>query len=227
MESQVLILILASISILIIMAVGYWLFSKRKKRFQPDVASQMALDSYLKSSLSTAEIGRFYERYIGYLHESIGREVIYHGAIKGFADKGIDLIVKNSNEILIIQTKCWSKETKVDEDYVFRLWVSAAKYKNLLDEKERKKAKPIFITTTSYSDLAKDAAKLLGIDIHTEQLDRTYPMVKCNVNRNGDKIFHLPFDKYYDNVKVNPSHGDFYAKTVDEAVQKGFRRARV
>ena len=41
---------------------------------------------------------------------------------------------------------------------------------------------------------------------------------------NNEKIFHLPFDQQYDNVKIDKP-GEFYAWNVKEAVQAGFRRA--
>ena len=50
-------------------------------------------------------------------------------------------------------------------------------------------------------------------------------MIKCNVNDNGEKIYHLPFDPYYDKVKIKTERGEFYAHTVKEATEKGFRRA--
>ena len=49
-------------------------------------------------------------------------------------------------------------------------------------------------------------------------------MIKCNINDKGERIFHLPFDEFYDRVKIIESD-EFYAKTVAEAVSKGFRRA--
>ena len=39
------------------------------------------------------EIGRAYERYLGYLRESSGWRVVFHGALMGYADFGRDLIV--------------------------------------------------------------------------------------------------------------------------------------
>ena len=37
-------------------------------------------------------------------------------------------------------------------------------------------------------------------------------------------IFHLPFDQQYDKTKIN-KEDEFYAFTVKEAVESGFRRA--
>ena len=51
-------------------------------------------------------------------------------------------------------------------------------------------------------------------------------MIKCNINeKNNGKIYHLPFDQQYDNVKID-KEGEFFAMTVQEAEEAGFRRAK-
>ena len=56
-----------------------------------------------------------------------------------------------------------------------------------------------------------------------------YPRIKCNVGRDSygfkTKIYHLPFDQQYDNVIIEPQKGECFAFTVEEAENKGFRRA--
>ncbi len=52
-----------------------------------------------------------------------------------------------------------------------------------------------------------------------------WPMVKCNISLNGERIYHLPMDQQYDRVKLS-SNGEFYAWTVQEAENAGFRRAK-
>ena len=54
-----------------------------------------------------------------------------------------------------------------------------------------------------------------------------YPCIKCNINYNDygiSKIYHLPFDQKYDVTKIT-NKGEFYAMTVQEAEEAGFRRA--
>ena len=51
-------------------------------------------------------------------------------------------------------------------------------------------------------------------------------MIKGNVNSNGDKIYHLPFDQMYDHTKIIPSKGEQWFLTVKEAENAGFRRAK-
>jgi hypothetical protein len=43
--------------------------------------------------------------------------------------------------------------------------------------------------------------------------------------RDGEKIYHLPFDQQYDRTKIRPGTGEKYAYTVAEAENDGFRRA--
>ena len=53
-----------------------------------------------------------------------------------------------------------------------------------------------------------------------------FPRIKCNINRaTGEKIYHLPFDQKYDSVVIEEKKGECYAFTVQEAENKGFRRA--
>ena len=54
--------------------------------------------------------GDEYERYIGKNFEKKGGLVIYNGLIKGYEDKGVDLIYINDKEIHLIQCKNWTKK---------------------------------------------------------------------------------------------------------------------
>lgn len=189
-----------------------------------DAQNQAELDNYLSRNFSGVEIGIFYERYIGYLYEREGFQVQYHGAINGYDDLGRDLIVKKNNETWIVQTKCWAKQKQIQEKHIFQLFGSLEHYKRQRNETN---IKALFYTTASFSETAKEAAHLLGIVLKHEKLDRSYPMIKCNVsNKTEDKIYHFPFDEYYDMINVEPQKGEFFAKTVKEATAKGFRRAR-
>ena len=51
-----------------------------------------------------------------------------------------------------------------------------------------------------------------------------FPRIKCNINNDGEKIYHLPFDQQYDRVQII-NDGEMYATTVTEAEEAGFRRA--
>lgn len=53
------------------------------------------------------------------------------------------------------------------------------------------------------------------------------PRIKCNINKGQfgklTKIYHLLMDQQYDITKIN-GEGKFFASTVLEAEQAGFRR---
>lgn len=55
-----------------------------------------------------------------------------------------------------------------------------------------------------------------------------FPRIKCNISKdeygNETKIYHLPTDQQYDNVKIEHT-GECFAFTVDEAEKLGFRHA--
>lgn len=191
-----------------------------------DYQAQRQLDKYLNGSLSPLEIGTFYERYIGHLYEIEGCYVEYHGALNGFSDLGRDLIVKDGREIYIIQTKCWANYKTINENHIFQLYGSMEHYKRTTNLNGRN-VTAIFYTTAKYSNTAKEVAETLGVELEIIELDRSYPLIKCNVSTNGEKIYHLPFDPYYDKVKIKSDNGEFFVHTVKEAVDKGFRRAKI
>ena len=83
--------------------------------------------------------------------------------------------------------------------------------------------KPVFVSTADLSETAAKFAKALGVQVRIVPMGN-FPRIKCNIGKNNEKIFHLPFDQQYDNVKIDKP-GEFYAWNVKEAVQAGFRRA--
>jgi hypothetical protein len=48
-------------------------------------------------------------------------------------------------------------------------------------------------------------------------------MIKCNINKRGKKLFFLPFDKYYDNVYIDASKGEFYTNKIKHCLMMGFK----
>jgi hypothetical protein len=185
--------------------------------------NQLALDRYIDRHKEKWEIGRLYERFIGFKYESEGWEVNYIGAIKGFEDMGRDLICKKDGKIHIVQAKCWAAEKTIHEKHIFQLFGTTLCYEmenNLLPGL----VTPVFTSTTKLSPVAIAAAQRLGVIVKNVLLDKKYPMIKCNINQ-GNKIYHLPFDQQYDRVKIQ-NNGEFYIGTVAEAEKKGFRRAK-
>lgn len=191
--------------------------------------NQLALGRYLERSLSRASIGRFYERYLGYLYEKEGWKVEYFGIVEGYEDLGRDLICKKDNHIEIVQAKCWSAEKLIHEKHIFQLFGTTQLY--LMNNQQSglfdANVSAVFITTTSLSPVAKKAAEWLKIEVKERfAIDKSFPMIKCNINQSTkEKIYHLPFDQQYDRTKIVPEFGEFYAATVAEAEKGGFRRA--
>ena len=193
------------------------------KKLPIDRKNQLALDRYLNKTHTKLEIGRFYERYIGYLYEQEDWIVKFFGIIEGFDDLGRDLVCKKGNEIHIVQTKNWSKYKIIREKYLYQHFATTIHYQ--LQEKISKKVKvkPIFYATIDFSDMAKKVSKALNIQIKTEKLKKDYPMIKCNINRRGKKLFFLPFDRYYDYVHIDRTKGEFYTKEIKNCLMMGFK----
>lgn len=206
-----------SIAILLV----YWLY----RRFDKDYQAQKLLDKYQKGNLTGLEIGTFYERYIGHLYEIDGYSVEYHGAVNGVSDLGRDLIARHEDEIQVVQTKCWASYKTVNENHIFQLYGTTVHYAKTAGV-EDKDITAVFYTTAKYSKTAREVADVLGVELRSQELDRSYPLIKCNVNSKGEKIYHLPFDPYYDKVKILEENGEFFVHTVKEAKAKGFRRAK-
>lgn len=187
---------------------------------------QLALDRYRRRKNKTAwEIGIEYERYIGYQYEIAGFHVEYRGALDGFQDMGRDLIVSKGTKIYVIQCKYWNSKKVIHEKHIFQLFGTATLLKL---QEEFKDIVGIFVTSTKLSETAKRVADALDIIVRENiPMKYDYPCIKCNVNRTtGAKIYHLPFDQQYDKCVIKKELGEFYAFTVKEAEEKGFRRAQ-
>ena len=198
-------------------------------RLPPATRNQIALDRYLNGALPPWAIGRLYERYLGFLYESEGWEVDYHGVLKGLEDLGRDLICKRGEEVHIVQAKCWSEKKLIHEKHIFQLFGTVQLYQmNARSEELFDPAvTPVFITTTSLSPVARQAADWLEVQVQEQKpLSKAFPMIKCNINRDTKaRIYHLPFDQQYDRTRIIPKLGEKYVATVVEAEAAGFRRA--
>jgi hypothetical protein len=180
------------------------------------------LDRYLARRKSDWEIGRFYERYLGFLRETNGWAVTYHGALRGFEDLGRDLICVKDETVEIVQAKCWSRAKVIHEKHLFQLFGTTVHYR-LANRSVT--VTPVLATTTSLSDVALEVSRALGIRVESVSLPPSYPMIKCNINPSTkEKIYHLPFDQQYDRTQVSRP-GECYLATVKEAEECGFRRA--
>lgn len=184
--------------------------------------NQLALDRFWRMHKSKRLIGKLYEQYIGYLYEKNGWIVEYYGISEGFADLGRDLLCHKDITTLIVQCKNWSKSKKIYEKHIFQLFGTKYEYEC---NNPFEKVRGVFYTSTTLSDLARSFARSFNIELHEKFELQQFPIIKCNIGREGERIYHLPFDQQYYNTKLKAKDGDFYCMTVAEAEAKGFRRA--
>lgn len=199
-----------------------WLSPEEYQRLPTAEKFQLALDRFQKRKKTSWEVGIEYERFVGYMLEQAGYKVKYQGALLGLEDMGRDLIAAKEKKTLVIQCKRWAKEKTIHEKHIFQLYGSVVL---LSAQNSGKTYKGVFITTARLSDLARKCAEYLGIECVEELGFEPYPVIKCNVAHDGEKIYHLPFDQQYDRVEIAGKKGACYAETVKEAEDKGFRRA--
>ncbi len=191
---------------------------------------QRALDRYWQSKKTPWQIGRDYERYIGYLYEREGFTVKYYGVEYGLEDLGRDLICCKGGDVRVVQCKYWNKEKTLREKHVCQIFGTAIAY----EKKEISGQKSLFggdevtawiYTSCGVSATAREFARILDVSLVDEFPMRKYPIVKCNVSmRNGERIYHLPFDQQYDRTLIEYKD-ECYVETVSEAEALGFRRA--
>jgi hypothetical protein len=186
---------------------------------------QLALNRYWKKKKTRWEIGRDYERYVGFLYERKGHRVLYQGIIEGFSDLGRDIIAlaPDGVDVEIAQCKYWSQQKKIHEKHIFQLFGTKVAYEI---EHPLEKVTAAFYTSTLFSDRAKEFADKLGITLYESFPIKPYPSIKCNISqRSGERIYHLPFDQQYDRTLIDADKLECYVATVEEAESLGFRRA--
>ena len=50
-------------------------------------------------------------------------------------------------------------------------------------------------------------------------------LIKGNINRKGEHIYHLPFQQFYARTQINPNKGERWFCAEDEALNAGWRRS--
>ena len=153
--------------------------------------NQRALDRYWSKKKSSWEIGRDYERYIGYLYENEGYSVFYQGIEAGLEDLGRDLIAKRDGEIRVIQCKYWAQYKTIHEKHICQLFGTTLKYwleQRNISRKQKPKfltllmkeseIKGVFVTSTGLSDTAKEFANELGIEVKEKFQFEKYSSIK-------------------------------------------------
>lgn len=182
------------------------------------------------------QVGRDYERYIGYLYEKDGWKVQYHGT-KGFEDLGRDLICEKNGVVDVVQCKRWAQGKEIHEKHIYYLFGTAIEF--YLTEKIgnsdltngfdlshfNKIIRPKLISTVNASEKAVQIARILGVTV-TKQESKQFPSIKCNISQvDGSKIYHLPFDQQYDTTRIEEEKLECHVSTIKEAEKLGFRHA--
>jgi endonuclease YncB( thermonuclease family) len=50
-------------------------------------------------------------------------------------------------------------------------------------------------------------------------------VIKGNINKNGERIYHMPFQQAYKRTRIDPKKGERWFCTEEEALKRGWRRA--
>ena len=210
-----------------------WLTTEEYENLSEVEKNQLALDRYKEREKSNWEIGIEYELYIGYLLRTgkllSGEKLVVDqfGERKGLQDLGRDIIAHRTNklgknETYIIQCKRWSNTRVIHENVICQLFGTALEYKLSHNGIFEDNVIPVFVTTTNLSQTAQAFADALKVKVIIKEMG-DYPMIKCNID---SMIYHLPFDQQYHTTQIIETHGEFYAWTVKEAIEKGYTRAR-
>lgn len=221
-----------------------YLSKEEYTKLTPIKRNQLALDRYIeRRNKSNWAIGRDYEMSCANVLKKDGYHVEMHGILKKLDDLGRDLIAyreyKNDlfssyskYEFLIIQCKFWSNKREIKENVIMQLYGTYIAYKveqkvhiDYLEKNGYKiKITPVLMipSFTVLSETAKRFIEILEIKLVIQDMEE-FPRIKCNIN-GVNKIYHLPFDQQYDNTQIK-NKGEFYAYSVKEAEDKGFRRA--
>lgn len=197
-----------------------------KQKEQEQKRTNRLLEYQNKKILSKEEVGFRYERYIGYLLEIKGFRVDYHGILKKKKDRGIDIIATFKKKAYIIQCKRYSKSHEIHENTITQLIGSVSAFK-MRHIKYSSVNGILYTSSDNLDEHAKETLESHGLQHIVSPYDENYPMVKCNIGSDGERIYHLPGDALYDRIKIEINKNEFYCKTIEEAEANGFRRAAV
>lgn len=199
-------------------------------KLSTDQRNQLALDRYKQRAKSAWIIGNEYEMFVEYTLRQQGFTTIPFGSLHGLSDLGRDIIATKLNaktglyDHYIIQCKNWSikGEKQIHENVVCQTYGTTIEYM-ISKGVPSHRVISVIVSTVPLSDMAKKFAEKLGVQ-HWLWAKGDFPMIKCNIGKDGMKIYHLPFDQQYYRTGIK-NEGEFYAWTVEEAVKAGFRRA--
>lgn len=182
--------------------------------------SQMELERWVRRRKASAWIaGIDYEGYVAWKLEQDGFTVERRGEILGLDDLGIDLIARRPGVVWCIQ--CKRRKELIRENTIAQIFGSASYWKAAREND----ARPVIFTSGNLSEVARAFADQLGVQVHDAVSLDEYPRIKCHINDVGEKIYHLPMDQQYHQVRLHQETGDRTVLTAMEAERLGFRRA--
>ena len=79
--------------------------------------------------------------------------------------------------------------------------------------------------TYSSSSQPHDCANKFDIKVYEKIQIR--PVIKCKYLADGSKVFYLPFDKEYFDIRINIQAGDMYVYDVTSAISADFTYAQI
>ncbi|MGP1532609.1 MAG: restriction endonuclease [Campylobacter sp.] len=197
---------------------------KCKKEYNSFLYKQKVLFDYENklANLTPEEIGKRYERYIGYLYETNGYKVEYNGIKMGKKDDGIDIIATKRRELIIIQCKWYKEDSQIHSNTIRQL--NDNLHERTADNPNKNVVARLYSAYDNLDEQARARLAKTQIEHIVLPYDNEYPKIKCNINDDsGEKIYHLPGAGMYDYIKINVNRGEFYAKTIEEAEKLGFR----
>jgi len=188
----------------------------------------------MEQPLTLAEVGRDYERYIGYLYECAGWQVVFRGILRGVADRGRDLVCWNDKAVHIVQCKRWSANRLVDGSVVQQLIETTSDYVRRKHGEDQlvfdlpilgaRSIRSVLFTTTSLLPDELGLAHQHNVRFRERYRMRSYPKIKCYHTRAGDRVYLTPACYSYDSVSINYHKGDFHVHTEAEALRHGFQK---
>tara|TARA_R110002020_G_scaffold10801_22_gene41095 strand:- start:18487 stop:18726 length:240 start_codon:yes stop_codon:yes gene_type:complete len=70
-------------------------------------------------------------------------------------------------------------------------------------------------------------ALILTMSVSSASAQQGECNIKGNVSTQGERIYHMPGDKYYNETRISASHGERWFCSEEEARAAGWRRSRV
>ena len=190
--------------------VAGWLTREEYAALSTAERNQRALDRYWRSPRKTRwQLGRDYERYVGWLYERDGYDVSYYGIEQGLEDLGRDVIARRDGTIEVVQCKRWAAEKTIHEKHIFQLFGTVTA---MAIDNPGATVRGRFVTTTKLSERARAFAAQLDLVVDEKfPFKADYPCIKCNVSTTtGERIYHLPFDQMYDQTVIDARRGELY-----------------